>query len=110
MKNPPINETVDNAMHIASDCLVRQDPDMALVQPCDTDPETYADIQNTLACANWDGKAAYRWRTELHRLRPPPESIEELGQNMRQISDDRTRRLSKAIRNARRRLGRKPQT
>ncbi len=57
-------EREDGARHLAmvSGALLAHSPGLRLVKPCDTDEETYADIQATIAMAEQRTADALRWR------------------------------------------------
>lgn len=68
-KRDPNWHVVDECGHALFGEKVDRNPDMRLVQPCDTDSVTYACIQVDIAYADYDEKLLNRyWST----ARPPP--------------------------------------
>jgi hypothetical protein len=101
-------------MQQISNVLVSMCPDLRLVEPCDTDPDTYADIRETIDVA--DGRiisqsSGIGSSPELVRapLDPAAEQrMREMAAEFSRDSIERSRRREQAVDVARLRLGRLP--
>lgn len=94
--------------------IVRDEPDLVLVEPCDTDPETYLEIAETVASARGDNAEVERLRA-LRKPEPPIEWSGDEREDIRRINEDMSRHLdrsvkltTRAIAKARKRLGLSP--
>ena len=79
-KHAPHWHVVDECGHALFIDEVENNPDMRLVQPCDTDPMTYARIQVTIAYADRDERLLNRWFSRAfppHSPRRPEETDNE---------------------------------
>ncbi len=108
----------DANWHIVDECgnhlhldLVENNPDMRLVQPCDTDVYTFARIQRTTACTDRDEQLLNRWSAQSCKPKPPrlPDEInnEWLVRYARLVPDEyeqEQRREAQIIENARARV------
>ena len=77
---------------------------MRYVEPCDTDPVTYVDIQLDLARARWDDEAAAKWSARLEEIDPRPTTTEALKKCVEEILSGNDP-LKQAVDNACARLG-----
>lgn len=92
--------------------LVSMCPDLRLVEPCDTDPATYADIRHTIDVA--DGRvieegSGIGFSPETFRQPLDPATQQRMAVMAREFSQDcreRSRRIDKAVDAARLRLNR----
>ncbi|MCC6678144.1 MAG: hypothetical protein IT436_13465 [Phycisphaerales bacterium] len=57
-------------LRLIAGCEVRHRPDLALVEPSDTDPATYRDVQATLALARGDFAQAERFEAQRPAREP----------------------------------------
>lgn len=71
-KHDPNWHVVDECGHALFTDEVENNPDMRLVQPCDTDPMTYARIQVTIAYADRDERLLNRWFARAFPPKVPP--------------------------------------
>lgn len=110
----------DKLRRLIAGAMVVHQPDLKLVEPCDTDPETYRDIAETVALARYDFEEAdrlkamqpvsprkpplrtsdgkYDWRANTQRM------LDEVSADARNA----TERHNSAIAAARKRLGMPP--
>ncbi len=103
--------------HLCKEVL-RDEPDRRMVEPCDTDPETYWDIRSTIAWADEDYAEIARLNRNCPRPKeeydwgPPSEDGELTPQAIKILDDDALRvegamkREREAVAAAQRKLGR----
>ncbi len=95
-----------------SNVLLSMCPDLRLVEPCDTDPDTYADIRETIDVADGRvisqssgiGSSPELFRTPLDPAREQGEL--EMAQEFSRNCLERSRRIDQAVDAARLRVGR----
>jgi hypothetical protein len=71
-EHDPNWHVVDECGHALHVDQVEDNPDMRLVQPCDTDPMTYAHIQVTIAYADRNERLLNQWFARAFPPRVPP--------------------------------------
>ncbi|HEX2837064.1 MAG TPA: hypothetical protein VHN77_02945 [Phycisphaerales bacterium] len=59
------DEEHERYMAMVTGALLAHSPGLRLVEPCDTDPETYARIQETIATSERRTNDAKKWRAKL---------------------------------------------
>lgn len=97
-------------------CLLAHSPGLRLVEPCDTDPETYARIQETIAKAECRTRDARRWQLVYEPVPPPkytgttPEEFRDYFNTMAAEIPERCEREQQAVEAAKKRLGSKAGT
>lgn len=101
-------------MQQISNVLVSMCPDLRIVEPCDTDPATYADIRNTIDVADgrvFEEGSGIGFSPERFRQPLDPatrQRMEEMACEFSQDSLERIRRTDEAVAAARLRRGQMP--
>lgn len=110
-KHDPNWHVVDECGHHLHVDFVENNPDMRLVQQCDTDIYTFARIQCIIAYADRDEQLLNRWWAQTCKPKPPrlsDETEEEWVLRYARVVpeeyEDEKRREARAIENARARV------
>lgn len=115
-KYDPNWHIVDECGHLLIGDVVEQNPDMRLVQPCDTDPYTFARIQVYIAYTDFNEKLLNRYWAQSCKPKPPrlpnetdDEWVLRYAKFDPEEDADEQRREKQAIENARARVAKNPQ-
>lgn len=108
------DEEHERYMAMITGALLGHCPGLRLVEPCDTDPETYARIQEIIAESERRTADAMRWRRVYEPVPPPKyagttqEDFRDFLNAMTAASSGRCEREQLAIKAAYRRTGKAP--
>ncbi len=84
---------------------IRDHPDLLKVEPCDTDPVTYASIRGTIAHAQGNERERRYWENQVPKPYQECSTLKEMLNLLHTELKQRTRATGLALESARRRLG-----